>query len=151
VAGPCVGLVLAVLTSYVILKFKHPVLEMVIMFSSPFLAFYIAEDTSVKVSGVLTLVAFGLYMGLIGKVNLTSESRHLLHFFWEFIAYTAETIIFLLTGNIIGTKFMILKDEITPYDGWMIIPIFIFLNLIRFLIVIVFYPILKRGDPKFTW
>jgi hypothetical protein len=99
-------------------------------------------------------------MGLIGKVNLTSESRHLLHFFWEFIAYTAETIIFLLTGNIIGTKFMILKDEITrnfiniviiAYDGWMIIPIFIFLNLIRFLIVIVFYPILKRGDPKFTW
>ena len=61
-AGPCVGLVLAVLTSYVILKFKHPVLEMVIMFSSPFLAFYIAEDTSVKVSGVLTLVAFGLYV-----------------------------------------------------------------------------------------
>jgi len=58
----CLGICLAIITSYIILKFRNPLLEMVILFSSPFLVFYLAEDTKIKVSGVLTLVAFGLYV-----------------------------------------------------------------------------------------
>ena len=68
----------------------------------PYLCFYVAEHEKVHVSGILALVAMGLYMSGAGKTTISSDSEHSIHAIWGYIGFTAESIIFLLTGFVLG-------------------------------------------------
>jgi CPA1 family monovalent cation:H+ antiporter len=65
-------------------------------------SFYLAED--LHVSGVLATVAAGILMGNLGimredtSTTITAQGRAAVIGFWEFIAFLANSIIFLLIG-----------------------------------------------------
>mgnify|MGYP006091504959 CR=1 FL=1 len=74
--------------------------------------FYIAEflsgeESKFKLSGILALVTFGLYMSYSGKTQISSESQHALHHIWGYIGFAAESIIFILSGIIIGDRIIV--------------------------------------------
>ena len=65
-----------------------------------YLIFYVAE--SIKCSGILALVALGLYMSKTGKTGFSTDSEHAVHYIWGYIGFMAETLIFIFAGVIMG-------------------------------------------------
>ena len=54
-------------------------------------------------SGVLSVVACGIIMGM-HKENISASSREFIEEFWETVCYILNTILFVMTGVIIGVK-----------------------------------------------
>lgn len=73
------------------------------MFTS-YLLFFLAESTKLHVSGILAIVTLGLYMTNTGKTKISAESEHAVHNVWGFIGFIAETVIFIVSGIIIGQR-----------------------------------------------
>jgi glycerol dehydrogenase-like iron-containing ADH family enzyme len=46
----------------------------------------------------------GLYMTNIGKTRISSGSTHAVHHVWSYIGFIAETVIFIVSGIIMGEK-----------------------------------------------
>jgi len=67
-----------------------------------YIIFFIAESTFVHVSGILAICALGLYMTNTGKTRISPESEHAVHHVWSYVGFVAETIIFMLSGIIMG-------------------------------------------------
>ena len=103
--GPILGLLVGAIMSYWIKRIiRDSVLSINATFVGAFLCFYIAEFTWVKVSGILSIVTLGLYMSAVGKRKIYPESEHALHSVWSYIQYSCETLIFVLTGIVVGVK-----------------------------------------------
>jgi NhaP-type Na+/H+ or K+/H+ antiporter len=68
--------------------------------------FYFSEFTKLHFSGILALVSLGLYMTYSGKTKISIESQHALHHVWGYVGFIAETLIFMLSGIIIGDRFL---------------------------------------------
>ena len=78
------------------------VLEVNLTIVASYITFFLSENTDLHVSGILALVAFGLLMSYSGKTAITPESEHALHHVWAYIGFGAETIVFTLSGIILG-------------------------------------------------
>ena len=85
---------------------NQPVLEANLTVCMPYILFYTAEHHSIHVSGILALVAMGLYMTNRGRVGISTESEEAIHAIWSYIGFAAETLIFLLTGLVLGGEFV---------------------------------------------
>ena len=80
---------------------NNPFLEVNLTIFSAYMLFYVAESV-ISVSGILAMVALGVYMTKQGKVNISSASENAVHYIWGYVGFCAETIIFLLTGCIVA-------------------------------------------------
>jgi len=81
---------------------RDEVLTGIITFFTCYICFYFAEFTFLGVSGILSIVVLGLFMSAHGKTSISTDSEHAVHTVWSLIQWACETIIFLLTGVIIG-------------------------------------------------
>ena len=54
-----------------------------------------------KVSGVLAVVCFGLFLAEGGKYSISREAAHKSHAIWIEIAFICNTMIFMITGSVI--------------------------------------------------
>lgn len=91
------------------------------------------------VSGVIALVAFGLTVTYVGKPRLKPQVNTFMEHFWELLTYIANTLIFILVGVVIAEK----VDFSWGALGVLIL-IYIALNLIRFAMIMLLYPVMKR-------
>ena len=66
-------------------------------------------DLKIKLSGVMALVALGLFMAAFGRTRIDIDSDHAVHTFWKYIVYIAETIIFLLCGVLVSLKVILVS------------------------------------------
>ena len=76
--------------------------------------FYIAENVNLgfQISGIIALVALGLFMSAFGKTRISSEADHAVHVFWKYIVFCAETVIFVLAGILVGVEVLgVLKNN----------------------------------------
>ena len=95
--GLGVGLVLGFFVSYVILKnVDDQLIETTTTLALALGAYVLAE--TFHVSGILAVVAAGLMVGNIGMQNTSPTTRLTLENFWEFAAYLANSLVFLLIG-----------------------------------------------------
>jgi NhaP-type Na+/H+ or K+/H+ antiporter len=97
-------------------------------------------------SGILAIVTMGFYMSNLGKYEISSESEGAVHSIWGYIGFGAETIIFVLTGIIVGSQFA----DLTGTNVWRTICLYIALHIIRFFYIFIFIPILTRMGYQFT-
>lgn len=105
--GAALGMLFGVIASYILTKiFNNFVLEVNTTIVICYIMFYLAEFVELGFSGILSLVAFGLYMTYSGKTKISVESQHALHHVWGYIGFAAETLIFILSGIIIGDRFL---------------------------------------------
>jgi len=119
------------------------VLEINCTVSISYLLFYLAESTSLHVSGIIAIVVMGLYMTNIGKTRISSGSTHAVHHVWSYIGFIAETVIFIVSGIIMGQKAMA-DNEIGTDDYLKLCGIYIVLHFIRFFCILLFWPCLRR-------
>ena len=109
-----------------------------------YLSFYVAEDTSVHFSGVLCTVTAGIYMAAKARVKLTKEAETELLRVWEWGQYVVETLIFFLTGAIIGVNTASFGDFLVGSDWWKMFLFYIFMNAGRFVVLLVMRPLISK-------
>lgn len=100
---------------------------------------FILSQYYLGVSGVIALVAFGLTVTYVGKPRLKPQVNTFMEHFWELLTYIANTLIFILVGVVIAEK----VDFSWGALGVLIL-IYIVLNLIRFAMIMLLYPVMKR-------
>ena len=59
---------------------------------------FIAAEHYLHVSGVMATVGAGVVIGTLGSTRFTGHVREYLHQFWEYAAFVANSLIFLLVG-----------------------------------------------------
>jgi CPA1 family monovalent cation:H+ antiporter len=95
--GLAVGAVLGYLVSTVILKnVDDNLVETATTVALAFGSFILAEQF--HVSGVLAVVAAGIFVGNIGMMNTSPTTKITLNNFWEFAAFVVNSMVFLLIG-----------------------------------------------------
>ena len=73
--GPLLGLAFGIVMSFILGRIHNqPIMEGNVTVCMPYILFYTAEHHSVHVSGILALVAMGLYMSNRGKTGISTES-----------------------------------------------------------------------------
>lgn len=96
--GALVGLVLAGAFGFVLGKVgRDPFIEVSLTTILAYASFLIAEHV-LHVSGVMATVVAGLLMGGWGRTKISPYVAGYLPHFWEFLAYVANALIFLLVG-----------------------------------------------------
>lgn len=143
--GPLLGLIGGFLLSFILKRIHNNfVLEVNSTVVVAYLVFFLAEMTPLHVSGILALVALGLYMTRSGRTMISAESEHSVHHVWGYIGFIAETIIFILTGLILGER-VVMENKIVWQDFVkLIFGTYPILHVIRFFVILMFYPCLKR-------
>ncbi len=136
VGGLAVGLALAGFLAWWIGKtFNDPSVEITLTIVLGYTAMFVAEGLF-HVSGVMALVAAGLWLGGPARTRISPEIGHFLHHFWELLAYLANTLIFFLVGMVIGTQ----AHSASFGDFGLIIVIYLIVMAIRFGVVFLFRP-----------
>ncbi len=108
--GLGVGVALACAAGWALGRLEgEPAVEISIMIALAYLAFVLAEAW-LHVSGVMATLAAGLVMGGWGRAKITPEAEPAVERFWDFAAYVANALIFLLVG--INVDFAALNQEI---------------------------------------
>jgi len=124
-------------------------LSITITFIACYLLFFLAE-VQFHVSGILALVALGLFMSAYGQTKIDIDAKEALHAVWSWVQYTCETLIFLLTGLLIGYEVLVKESTIEAMDWVKMIFFYIFMIGARAAMVFAFYPLLKRHGYGLT-
>lgn len=96
VGGTVVGLILGWLISLLIARVDDYLIETTLTTVLAFGSYLIAEQ--LDFSGVLAVVAAGLVNGNIGPQGMSPTTRIVLFNFWEYVAFLANSLVFLLIG-----------------------------------------------------
>jgi len=154
--GPILGLAFGMLIEAFLHRIHNNyVLEVNVTIVGTYLCWYIAENTAVHVSGILAIVALGVYMSHYGKTGISAESEHALHHVWGYVGFVAETLIFILAGLILGIKIHSMEDTSKTIcldfsegcdknDALIVFLNYLILHVIRFGLIFMFWPILNR-------
>lgn len=110
-----------------------------VMILSAYMTFVIAQNY-LEVSGVIALVGFGLTVSYMGRLRLKPQVNKFMRQFWELAAHIANTLIFIIVGVVIA-----LKVDFSWMDLLILICVYAGINIIRILIITIFYPIMKRS------
>jgi len=132
--------------------FKDMLVESTIIIVSAYFVFFICENVF-GVSGVLGLVTLGVMMAGPGRTKITPQVQHFIHEFWEFTAFAANTLIFLIVGVVIAER-----TVFTMNDVWMLLLVYVIIHLARIVVIAVLFPIMKKSgygititDSKVLW
>ena len=144
VGGLGVGVILAIgVTSWLSRVFNAPLIEITLTVVLAYLVMLVGEGL-LHVSGILGVVAAGLWMAGRGRLHISPEVTHFLHRFWEMLAYLANTLIFFLVGLVIATQ---IPDAVLV-DFVLIVVAFAGIVALRVLLAFLFRPVLNRvADP----
>ncbi|MHC4873301.1 MAG: cation:proton antiporter [Planctomycetota bacterium] len=100
--GILCGIVMGMLTAWVLGKIESdPLQEITLTTVLAYLSFLVAEEL-LHVSGVMATVAAGLVLGGWGRYKVSPSVRHFMENFWEYMAFIANALIFLMVGLKIG-------------------------------------------------
>jgi CPA1 family monovalent cation:H+ antiporter len=96
------GIVVGAIIGYLMIRTialarDEPLVEVTLSTVVAYAAFIVA-DHYLGVSGVMATVGAGLVVGTLGSTRFTPEVRTYLHQFWEYAAFVANSLIFLLVG-----------------------------------------------------
>lgn len=95
--GLLVGLLLGFGISYLTQRFDLPLVEQSLTLVAAYSAYLVAEKLGG--SGVIATVASGLILGNFGsRIGMNPRTRVAVSEFWEFVAFFANSILFLLIG-----------------------------------------------------
>ncbi|MDP6306861.1 MAG: sodium:proton antiporter, partial [Verrucomicrobiota bacterium] len=125
--------------------FNDPLVETSVMLMTAYLVFYACEHFFL-ISGVLGLVTLGLVWAGMGRTRISPEVQHFMHEFWEFAAFVANVVIFIVVGVVIA-----LKVHPQPIDYLVLALVYVVIHLVRFVNIGVLYPIMRKtgyGLPK---
>ena len=153
--GPAIGILFGLGATFWIQYIYNDLLtEISVTLVTAYLTFYVAEDVA-EVSGVLAVVALGLFMGSFAKDRISSAVHEPMHVFWEMMEYLANTLIFVYTGLKISVELFDSTNPSSNFIGtreWgLAVFLYLMLQLIRFATIFMLLPVLQRMGYGMTW
>jgi len=103
--GVLIGIALGMLISQFINRIDDPLVETTLTTVLAFGSYLIAE--SLGVSGVLAVVAAGIVNGNLESTGMSATTRVVVFNFWEYAAFLANSLVFLLIGLTTDVHIMI--------------------------------------------
>jgi len=103
--GLAIGAALGWVVSHLIVRIDDYFVEITLTVVLAYGSFLIADE--VQVSGVLAVVAAGIVSGNIGPRGMSPTTKIVLFSFWEYVAFFANSLIFLLIGIRINVALLI--------------------------------------------
>jgi CPA1 family monovalent cation:H+ antiporter len=103
--GAIVGVLLGLIISQLISRIDDAPVETTLTTILAFGSYILAEQ--LHFSGVLAVVAAGIVNGNVGPKGMSPTSRLVVYNFWEYLAFLANSIIFLLIGLTIDLQLLI--------------------------------------------
>ncbi|OGN74426.1 MAG: Na+/H+ antiporter [Chloroflexi bacterium GWB2_49_20] len=135
--GAIVGVVLGIIVSQLISRIDDPLVETTLTTVLAFGSYLVAEQ--LHFSGVLAVVAAGIVNGNVGPKGMSPTTRLVVFNFWEYLAFVANSIIFLLIGMTIDLHLL--------FSNWQAIAISILAVLLARAVSIYGFSIFGRGIP----
>eukprot|EP00600_Ochromonadales_sp_CCMP1393_P013571 CAMPEP_0174997430 /NCGR_PEP_ID=MMETSP0005-20121125/949_1 /TAXON_ID=420556 /ORGANISM="Ochromonas sp., Strain CCMP1393" /LENGTH=926 /DNA_ID=CAMNT_0016251955 /DNA_START=109 /DNA_END=2891 /DNA_ORIENTATION=+ len=115
-----------------------PLVQIAITICTAYLTFFVGQQTLV-ISGVLSCCTAGFMISWLGPpIILNHDSMKNI---WATIEWSMNTFIFLLAGLIIGHRVF---EHVTHMDWLFVFVLYVFLNLVRFFVIGVCFPIVSR-------
>eukprot|EP00210_Caulerpa_lentillifera_P006651 g6354.t1 len=153
--GPAIGILFGLAATFWIQYIYNDLLtEISLTLVSAYLTFYVAEDVA-EVSGVLAVVALGLFMGSFAKDRISSSVHGPMHVFWEMMEYLANTLIFVFTGLKVAVELFETDGEegkwINSREWGYAVLLYLALQLIRLITIFSLLPFLSRLGYGMTW
>jgi NhaP-type Na+/H+ or K+/H+ antiporter len=143
IGGPIWGIICGALSSVLLsVVFNDAMMEATVTLSVAYLCFFVAEYW-LGVSGVLALVALGLWYSYIGRTFITPEVEEYLDEFWEIMAYLANTLVFVITGLILSLKAFD-TQYVTFGDVFILFGLYFIAHVARAVVMWVHYPAISR-------
>lgn len=134
-----IGFVIAKITLWFVTKVSsEEIVQNSVMIIAAYVTFILAQKT-LDVSGVIALVVFGHIFAQSGRPLLKPKVNEFMSKFWSFLAHLANTLIFIIVGIIIATKVNVNFESLL-----IVFSIYIALNVIRYIMIVMLYPIIKR-------
>ena len=135
--GLVIGAILSSVIASIINRINDHLIEITLTMVAAYGSYLIAE--SFHTSGVLAVVAAGLVTGNIGFRRMSPTTRIALNHFWEYAAFLANSLVFLMIGLIIELRVMV--------ENWQFILIAILAVLIARAVTIYLFSNLSRQIP----
>ena len=139
VGGVVVGVIIGKITlAWVKKVINDALVEISVVIASAYLTFFIAEHF-LHVSGVLALVALGIIIGGVGRTRISPQVEHFMHEFWDLAGFMANCLIFLIVGVVIA------KRSVFSVNDFVVLGVlYIGVHVIRAIVILVLYPIMRR-------
>jgi CPA1 family monovalent cation:H+ antiporter len=135
--GAIVGVLLGLLISQLISRIDDPLVETTLTTVLAFGSYLVAEQ--LHFSGVLAVVAAGIVNGNVGPKGMSATTRVVVFNFWEYLAFLANSIIFLLIGLTIDLQLL--------FSSWQAIAIAILAVLVARAVSIYGFSVFGRDLP----
>jgi NhaP-type Na+/H+ or K+/H+ antiporter len=151
IGGPLWGVVgFYVATMWLKRVIRDDILTITITFMVSYLMFFVGE-IYLGVSGILSIVTFGVTMSAFGRTKISPHAHHAMHSVWSFLQYVLETILFILTGLYIGKEMLDFKTTTLTQSDLIKVVIFYFgMNLIRYIMITIFYDWINQSGYPIT-
>ena len=133
VVGWCLGLI----TGWILGRVEFdPLIEITLTTVLAYMSFLLAEEVF-HTSGVMAAIAAGLTLGGWGRMKISPSVRTYLEHFWEYIAFVANALIFLMVG--LRVELSVLWSEID-----LLLWVLLAMLVSRFLVVFGLVPLAGR-------
>jgi NhaP-type Na+/H+ or K+/H+ antiporter len=133
--GPIVGLIFGIVFYFWLKKTpKIDKLVVSITFINAFLLFFVCEYYSWNISGILAVVFSSLILSYKAKLLIIEENvLEGLEIVWGFVHFCLESILFILTGIIMGKEIISMMVKLETWkllrESLLIVLFFIFMNV----------------------
>jgi len=110
-----------------------------------------------KSSGVLAVVVTGLYMSHGRGLAFTEKAKHFMGEFWELVGYLLNTLVFIISGTVIGRKWADDSNQVSRHDLAVAFILWLWIHVARACAIFVAQPFVNKqvgGDWSlydFNW
>jgi NhaP-type Na+/H+ or K+/H+ antiporter len=142
--GLLTGYLMGLLSYYCLkLVFNESEVEVTILFVSIFLTYYVADVWGF--SGVLAVVALGLFMAYSGHYVISPEVEETYKILINQMSFVSDTAIFIISGVISYGIFFKISDDLTNFRIWLDLGVlYLVLHVCRFLMLFLSFPLIKN-------
>ncbi|CAG9311411.1 unnamed protein product [Blepharisma stoltei] len=149
--GFVLGITFAIAMGWIIKRMVNDqIQETLLTLVTTYLLFYTADATGIGASGGISVVTFGLYMSAYGKTLISPMVEKPLHNFWNIAGTSVESVVFIIAGMLLG-MFFIKQTSLEFKDVVVLFTLFIFQHLVRGLVIVIHYPLLKKFGYGINW
>ncbi|KAK3283476.1 hypothetical protein CYMTET_8826 [Cymbomonas tetramitiformis] len=148
--GPALGILFGCIALIWLATGTIKNMQVTVTISLAYIAFFIGENDA-KVSGILAVFGGACVMALTAWPFI--EHHHVVHAIWHQIEFLGNSVLFLLAGTIMGDFFgkSTASNAIDAHDwGWNFL-LYLLLTVIRGLIMVVLFPVMRRLGYGLNW
>lgn len=150
--GLAMGLAFSIVMSFVLKRTLNDFfIEFNVVLVGAYLLFWICEYGKVHFSGALALVSYGLFMSAYGKTLISPSVEEKLKELLELLSRNVESLVFIIAGMLFANISINESSELDTKDYWILFVLFPLTYFIRFIVLLVHYPILKYFGYGLTW